>query len=76
MVLLSRKNDELYDPLFYKFIRPFFFAKRKKLLNNLPVNIKKEKIISILNDLGYDTDVRAEQLTYIDWQNIYKYFKK
>jgi len=75
MVLLDKKTNEEYDPNFYSFIRPFFLAKRKKLLNNVPNNIDKVKLINILTQLGYDQNVRAEQLTYLDWMEIYKFFK-
>ena len=75
MVLLTKKTDELYDAEFYKFIRPFFFSKRKKLLNNLPPNIDKQKIIDCVLSFGYDTNIRAEQLTYEDWKKIYLNFK-
>ena len=64
MVLLSKKTLEPYDPNFYKFIRPFFLAKRKKLLNNLPPNIDKAKILTILKQFGFDDNVRAEALDY------------
>ncbi len=64
MVLLDKKTDAPYDPKFYQFIRPFFLAKRKKLLNNLPSGIDKNKITTILIELGFDSNVRAEELNY------------
>ena len=64
MVLLNKKDDKVYDPNFYKFIRPFFLAKRKKLLNNLPVGISKDKILPLLIEFGFDANVRAEALDY------------
>ena len=63
-VLLNKKTDEQYDPQFYKFIRPFFLAKRKKLVNNLPPNIDKQRILPILQEMGFDSNVRAEALDY------------
>lgn len=76
MVLLNKKTNEEYDVNFFKFMRPFFLAKRKKLLNNLPKNISKETILPILNKLGFDSNVRSEQLNYNQWKEIYKIFKK
>lgn len=75
MVILQRKNQEKYNPKLYSFIRPFFLAKRKKLLNNLAPQINKEKLIKFLKDLGYDSNVRSEELTYTDWKKIYLEFK-
>jgi len=75
MVLLDKKGNELYDPEFYKFIRPFFLAKRKKLLNNVPPQIDKKKLDDLLFDLGFDSNVRAEALDYDDWKKIYHTFK-
>ncbi|MCQ3907431.1 MAG: 16S rRNA (adenine(1518)-N(6)/adenine(1519)-N(6))-dimethyltransferase RsmA [Mycoplasmoidaceae bacterium] len=64
MVLLNKKNQETYDPAFYKFIRPFFLAKRKKLINNIPPTINKSKLTTELIKLGFDSNVRSEQLDY------------
>ncbi len=75
MVLLFRKNNEKYDPKFYSFIRPFFLAKRKKLLNNLPPQIDKNKFTLFLKHLGFDTNVRSEELSYDQWKKIYLKFK-
>ena len=76
MVVLNRKTNETYDPQFYSFMKPFFLAKRKKLLNNLPPNIDKSKLQSILIELGFDNNVRAEQLDYNHWKKLYNIFKK
>lgn len=64
MVLLSKKTAEEYDPAFYKFMKPFFLAKRKKLVNNLPSGISKEQILKYLVQFGFDENVRAEALDY------------
>ncbi len=64
IVLLTRKENEQYDPKFYQFLRPFFLAKRKKLLNNLPPYIKKEDMLSHLVEFGFDENVRAEMFDY------------
>lgn len=76
MVLLQRKTNEHYDSEFYKFMKSFFLAKRKKLLNNLPANIDKQKILPILKSMGYDENVRAEALDYNNWLQLYKVFRK
>ncbi len=75
MVLLNKKNNEEYDKNFYDFMKPFFLAKRKKLLNNIPKGIDKRELIGLLKKLGFDNNVRSEQLTYEDWRKIYLFFK-
>lgn len=75
MVVLNRKNEEKYDAKFYEFMKPFFLAKRKKMLNNLPTHLNKQELIRILIEFGYDENVRSEQLTYDQWQKIYQRFK-
>lgn len=76
MVLLDKKTNEKYDAEFYSFIRPFFLAKRKKLLNNLPPNINRFEFISYLKTNNFNLNIRAEELDYFDWLKIYKKFKK
>lgn len=76
MVLLTKKVDETYDAKFYEFMRPFFLAKRKKLLNNVPANIDKELLIQVLKELGFNSNVRAEELNYDHWMKMYKIFRK
>lgn len=76
MVLLDKKTSEEYDPQFYAFMKPFFLAKRKKLLNNVPSHINKTKLQSALIDFGFDSNVRAEQLDYNQWKKLYNIFKK
>lgn len=76
MVLLNKKTNDDYDPSFYQFIRPFFLAKRKKLLNNLPPFIDSKKITPILIELGFNENVRAEELNYDHWKLLYKTFKR
>lgn len=76
IVLLTRKENEQYDPKFYQFLRPFFLAKRKKLLNNLPPYIKKEDMLSHLVEFGFDENVRAEMFDYNQWLKLYKIYNK
>lgn len=76
MVLLTKKTNEPYNSKFYEFIRPFFLAKRKKLLNNIPPNIDKELFLQTLIELGFNSNVRAEELNYDHWMKMYKIFRK
>jgi 16S rRNA (adenine1518-N6/adenine1519-N6)-dimethyltransferase len=57
---------------FLKFVETIFMQRRKTLVNNLARNFDKEKIIEILSTLGYEKDIRAEQLSLTEIVNIYK----
>lgn len=76
MVLLNKKITHKYDPNFYQFIKQFFLFKRKKLINNLPPKINKEKIMNLLSGLGFNENVRAEQLNYEQWMFLYETLKQ
>lgn len=76
LIFLKRKNQKKYDHNFYLFMRPFFLSKRKKLLNNLPPLIDKNKMMLFLNKLGFNSNTRAEELNYNHWMQIYSEFKK
>ncbi len=52
------------DEIFFKrIVKLAFVMRRKTLLNNLKsLKIKRDKIINILNELGFDENVRAEEI--------------
>ncbi len=54
-----------------------FAQKRKKLVNNLegPLKISKDEIRKILTTCKINADVRAEDLTLEEWQNLFNELK-
>ena len=58
----SVKNKEM----FFKIVKSIFSQRRKTLVNSLSgspfIKCEKEKIISILNDMGLDEKIRGEKL--------------
>ena len=54
---------------FFKLVRASFTQRRKTLVNNLHFNFQKEKeyYINVLEDLGYDSRIRAENLAVEDF---------
>lgn len=72
MMLLTRKNNSVYDEKFYSFLKTIFLAKRKKLLNNFSNIADKQKMVNILKELSINLNIRAEELQYEDLFQIYK----
>ena len=57
-----RKNVDSNEG-FLNFLRKAFEQKRKKLTNNLCKYVNKNDLISKLNDMGFDENVRAEAMS-------------
>lgn len=57
---------ELEQPVFFwKFVRSCFVNKRKTLANNVCVYLNnKEKAVSFINDLSWPSTIRAEELNF------------
>lgn len=57
---------ELEQPVFFwKFVRSCFVNKRKTLANNVGVYLNnKEKAVSFINDLSWPSTIRAEELNF------------
>jgi 16S rRNA (adenine1518-N6/adenine1519-N6)-dimethyltransferase len=63
---------------FFAILRMGFSSKRKMLKNNLSAGLKigQDKIGSILEELGYDSRARAEQLLIDDWIKLFHLLDK
>lgn len=66
------------EELFYKIVRASFSQRRKTLVNNLfsALNIKKTNSIEMLEELGYNPQIRAENLTVEDFIRISDYLNE
>lgn len=67
------EDDKGYKDLFFV-IKSSFSQRRKKLINSL-MNVggfDKEKILSVFSSLGLNEMVRAENLSFLDYQNLTK----
>lgn len=67
------EDDQNYKNLFF-IIKASFSQRRKKLVNSL-VNVggfDKERILSVFKKLNFDEMIRAENLSFIDYQNLTK----
>ena len=77
-VLKNPKVNVLDEELFFKIIKFSFLQKRKTLINSLSNSglIPKDLLEEVLNNLGIDLRVRAEQLTLEDFARITNYLKE
>ncbi len=64
--------DVVHLDLFYDIIRKSFSQRRKTLVNNLAQNyhLTKELIITVLENINLDKNIRAENLTIVDFNNL------
>ena len=76
-VLKEPKVKVSDEELFFKIIKFSFLQKRKTLMNSLSNSglIPKDYLEEVLNELGIDLRVRAEQLTLENFANITDYIK-
>ena len=62
-LLVPHNRYQINDFVGFKnFVHLSFSMRRKTLVNNLKNKYEKEKIINILNNFGYDENVRPEQI--------------
>ena len=68
------EDDTEYQKLF-NIIKASFSQRRKKLSNSLSnvLGIDKEKIYDVFSKLGFNENVRAENLSLDDYKNLMKY---
>ena len=66
------------EELFYRVVRASFSQRRKTLANNLfsSMSIPKDFTMKMLEDLGYNSQARAESLKVIDFIHISDYLNK
>lgn len=72
LVLEPKHQTMPYDEkAFFDFLKSCFQFRRKTLLNNLKtLNLEKD-LSQVLLDLGFDVSVRADALSFDDFQKIY-----
>lgn len=76
-ILKEPKIKVLDEELFFKVVKFAFLQKRKTLMNSLSNSglVSKEFIERMLNDLGVDLRIRAEQLTLEQFGEIADYIR-
>ena len=59
---------------FFRVVKAGFSEKRKKLSNSLSggLGMEKSEVAKILEDLGFSSNVRAQELTLEQWYELYK----
>ena len=77
VVALSRRQKPLFDSLdsklFFRIVKAGFSGKRKKLRGSLSagLNISKEQVDQLLLQAGINGNLRAQNLSLVDWHKIY-----
>ncbi len=79
VVLLTRRSEPLFDvdtAEYFKLVKAGFSGKRKTLRNSLSsgLNIPKTKSIELLGNAGIEDNLRAQQLSHLQWHNLYREF--
>lgn len=60
--------------IFWKFVRSCFVNKRKTLANNVGVYLNnKEKAVSFINDLSWPSTIRAEELSFSMFYELFNF---
>ena len=79
-MVVKEHIDELPEDLdvFYKIVRVSFTQRRKTLVNNLSTALDKPKseIINLLEEMGFDSAIRAEKLTITNFIQLSNSFNR
>lgn len=72
------ENIEKYEEMFFKIIKTGFLQKRKKFINSVTSTgeIDKTKIHKTIIELGFTENVRAEELSLLNYRDITKTYLK
>lgn len=74
--LVRKENSDILDREFYlQFTRDAFQNKRKTLKNNLK-NYDWEKVLKIVEELGYKENVRAEEIKKEDFKRLVNQYRE
>ncbi|HBG81833.1 TPA: ribosomal RNA small subunit methyltransferase A [candidate division CPR2 bacterium] len=76
--VFSKPRFDINEKLFFRIVKAGFGEKRKTLSNSLSggLQIPKEEVIKILENLDFDIKLRAEELSVEDWDKIYQLIKE
>jgi len=71
---IQKKVPKVDEKLFFRLLKIGFSAKRKQLQNNLANGFheNKEKTQKILKNLGFSSQIRAQEMTMQNWIKLYK----
>ncbi len=78
IILRRRKKILLTEPDFIEYLKSAFTHRRKTLLNNLAdyFDITKERLKTILEKKGFSPNLRAEELSLMEFKEIYDAIKR
>jgi len=64
--------DSFPEKKFFEYVKAGFAHKRKKLIGNLQKIVPKESLEKVFEECNISKDVRAEDITSLDWEKIAK----
>lgn len=74
---IKKAKDIIDEKVFKKVVKASFAARRKKLVNSIlttnSLNLTKEQLVVMLNELGFSENVRPEELEICDYIKIANY---
>ena len=74
---ISEKNKNIkFDCKLNKFIKLIFSSKRKTLYNNIKSKYSKNQLTNLYKNLSLNKNVRAEEMSFNEIEQIYKYMNK
>lgn len=74
-ICITKKPNSQYDEEFNKFVKFIFSAKRKTMWNNLKTKLSVDQMSKLYDHFKLDRNVRSEELTYKEIENIYLFIK-
>lgn len=74
VILKTMIHPQVDKKLFFRIVKAGFGEKRKKLVNSLAggLQLDKKKVQKIIKELGFESNVRAQELSVEDWVSIYE----
>ncbi len=77
VIILKRRKSQLFENLdrqkFFRIVKAGFSERRKKLRSSLAggLHINRGEVDNLLNKVGINADLRAQELSLQDWHRIY-----
>lgn len=62
---------EVDEKAFFNFMKTCFSSKRKQLVNTLPTDLPKDVVAQKLEEMGFDSRIRAEDIPLTHWKKLF-----
>lgn len=75
-IKIEKNKNIKFDCKLNKFIKLIFSSKRKTLYNNIKSKYSKNQLTNLYKNLSLNKNVRAEEMSFNEIEQIYKYINK